>query len=648
MFEKYYQDFDKLLTDVNLNVLLPPISDRAAWEGLPFDLTKIILERAKEYCGYSWPPILASDILDCDRTGSRAPVDDKITARRLALAYLTVAECIENKSRFSDDIANGIWAACDEATWVIPIHNQLYPKTGSSVPRLPDVSDSSIMYIDILGSDSAALFASCYHMAAPLLDSISISIGKRLNKLLDERIIIPFLTHDDYPWMGHGKCRNFINNWLAWIISNVISITLLTNKDKETKSRVFEKCLYYLDKFIAEYPEDGSDKEGTSYWTTSCGSLFDSLNLLRISTGGAFDFTKNERLGKLTSYIYANHIDGNAFVNFADADVYLHTAAQRLYSIANISGNETLKKFSLGMRDVNGTEVFVTSTGYLLHPFLSIRELFEYKEFYKETSQGFPYLKSRFLPDAELMFERQTEGTSAGLYLAVKGGSTVGSHNHLDVGSLIIYSDGKPAIIDMGRGEYGSDAFSPRRAQVVPISSGWHNVPCVNGYGQYLDMFKMKLEDAGVYRAKAVTYDTSGEISELSMDLKDVYLPESGLVFWRRKFRFDRAQEEISITDEFEFTQVVSTGCSETYISLVLANEPELTESGAIIRVNGGKDVLVIYSDNVKPAVDSYDTGKDMRLSKVWGDKVWRLRLIISDTVESDKPYAIEVKIHQV
>ena len=40
------------------------------------------------------------------------------------------------------------------------------------------------------------------------------------------------------------------------------------------------------------------------------------------------------------------------------------------------------------------------------------------------------------------------------MYLSAKGGNNGESHNHNDVGSFVLYCDGKPAVIDVGTGVY--------------------------------------------------------------------------------------------------------------------------------------------------------------------------------------------------
>ena len=61
--------------------------------------------------------------MDFARTGNRRRYEGPYFERRSALGRLVLAECVEGSGRFLDDIINGVWAICEESTWVISGHN---------------------------------------------------------------------------------------------------------------------------------------------------------------------------------------------------------------------------------------------------------------------------------------------------------------------------------------------------------------------------------------------------------------------------------------------------------------------------------------------------------------------------------------------
>src|SRR5690606_39665769 len=54
----------------------------------------------------------------------------------------------------------------------------------------------------------------------------------------------------------------------------------------------------------------------------------------------------------------------------------------------------------------------------------------------------------------------------ANTFFAAKGGYNNESHNHNDIGSFILYKEGKPLFIDAGVGTYTKKTFSNERYDI--------------------------------------------------------------------------------------------------------------------------------------------------------------------------------------
>ena len=63
-----------------------------------------------------------------------------------------MAECMEGKGRFVDEIANGVWLACEETWWGVPAHLGAQ-KRGTG---LPDVTEP---IIDLFAAETGAQLA---------------------------------------------------------------------------------------------------------------------------------------------------------------------------------------------------------------------------------------------------------------------------------------------------------------------------------------------------------------------------------------------------------------------------------------------------------------------------------------------------------
>nr|MBD3622367.1 heparinase II/III family protein [Sunxiuqinia sp.] len=68
-----------------------------------------------------------------------------------------------------------------------------------------------------------------------------------------------------------------------------------------------------------------------------------------------------------------------------------------------------------------------------------------------------------WLPQTEVAGARDQAGSSDGFFFAAKGGHNAESHNHNDLGTCVLYFNGKPALIDIGRETYTAKTFSRHR-----------------------------------------------------------------------------------------------------------------------------------------------------------------------------------------
>ncbi|MHC4489277.1 MAG: heparinase II/III domain-containing protein, partial [Planctomycetota bacterium] len=77
---------------------------------------------AEEYSQQDIPNLPAALYLEYKRIGNRSNYQDVWLERRKMLHCLALAECMEGKGRFLDDVANLLWAICEESSWTWPAH----------------------------------------------------------------------------------------------------------------------------------------------------------------------------------------------------------------------------------------------------------------------------------------------------------------------------------------------------------------------------------------------------------------------------------------------------------------------------------------------------------------------------------------------
>ena len=120
-----------------------------------------------------------------------------------------------------------------------------------------------------------------------------------------------------------------------------------------------------------------------------------------------------------------------------------------------------------------------------------------------------------------------------GFFFGAKGGFNAESHNHNDVGSCVMYYDGKPCLIDLGREEYNAKTFSSRRYEIWTMQSGYHNLPVINGTDQ---------KDGSKFKAKNSTFAANAKSATFSTDIAGAYPEEAQVKSWIRSYTLNRGK----------------------------------------------------------------------------------------------------------
>jgi len=585
----------------------PRIEERAEWESLPEELRRLAVGHGEQSLAFDWPALTATRFLDFARTGNRSRYEQLYFERRRVLGRLVLAECVENKGRFVDQIVNGVWCICEESTWVVPAHNGM----SRSGQPLPDAFDPSV---DLFAADTGALLSWVHYLVGSKLAAVSPIINERIRREVTRRILTPFLT-EDIHWMGFGAT---VNNWNPWCTSNCLASALLIEADPDRRKAMVERVPTILDNWLRDYAPDGGCDEGPGYWNVAGGALFDCLELLRSATGGRLDVYDEPLIAEIGRYIMRVHISRDYFVNFADGNARLNADGCMIYRYGRRIGDDRLA--AMGASGFRLSHSMLRTGGWYSFNRV-LPEVFAWMEL-SRCDAGPPHLRDAWMPGIQVMTAREKGGTDRGLYLAAKGGHNAESHNHNDIGNFIVYADGRPMIIDAGVGAYTRETFGPNRYSIWTMQSAYHNLPTINGVMQ---------SPGGQFRAKDVSYAANEGLTELSMDIAGAYRPEACVETWRRVFRLRRGPEAcVEIVDEFSLEQP-----REVTITLLAAPKPETDEEDLIVREPDGAGVRVEFdSRQLSADIETVDI-TDERLRPLWGDALYRVLLRSKEPVDS-------------
>jgi hypothetical protein len=571
----------------------PTADDREEWSVLPAHVRRAGIQRGEDLSGSVWPALPAALYMDFARTGNRSRYERPYFRRRDALKSLVLAECMEGEGRFLDDIINGIWAICEESSWVIPAHNR-------ADAHLDDVTTT---WIDLFAGETGSLLAWTHYLLQSRLDAVDPLIAGRMRREVALRVLGPFLTHDDYWWMGVEGSRR-PNNWSPWCSSSVLGGFLLLEPDAERRTQAVRKVMEIIDRWVAVYHPDGGCEEGPRYWMVAAASLLDCLELLRTASGDEICLYDEPLVREMGRYIYRAHISGDYYVNFADAPATINIPAGLVYSYGQLIDDPRMVAFGSWACGRRADQAPVEQS--LLR---TLRDLFAVRQI--ETSGKPPYVRDVWLGGTQSMAAREADGSDRGLYLAAKGGhNNESGHNHNDVGEFIVYVDGEPVLVDVGVGTYTAQTFSRHRYEIWTMQSAYHNLPTVNGIQQ---------QAGEEFRATDVTYHADDVAARFSLDIAGAYPKSSGVTSWRRTCCLHRDNPRVEVAEEFELARP----SAEIMLSLMTPIPPVVNHAGAVTL--GPVDVT--FDGTALTASTEEIQLDDEGLRSSWGERLFRLVL---------------------
>ena len=480
-----------------------PVFGDPAWQNLSANDRGQIQALWESFRGQPYPMRTLTGFMDFVRTGSRKSDENPYFFRRRKLCTAVLA-CLNGEKRAMDNVLDGIWCICEESTWVISAHN-VNPIPGAPSPKDKPIPDMEEPYIDLFAAQTGMILALTSSLLAEPLDAVTPLLRKRIHAELERRIIRPFLEHDEFWWMG--ICRQDLCNWTPWILSNILMTACIEVTEEERLSVILERAARMLDRWLAVVPEDGGCDEGVGYWNMAGGALLDCLELYETVTEGGMQLWDEPKIRNILSFPKKMEIGDGWFINFADCDARPVLSGERIETAGERLGDEELRTLGLRIRNRAGDDL-----ADVPHFSRVFRRLFHPCHLPAAACEK----TDVFLPDLEVRAVRR-----AGVTLAVKGGSNGESHNHNDVGSFILFRDGKPLIVDAGNMTYTAKTFSGERYTLWNVRSLYHNVPVICGCEQL---------PGAEYRAERVRELPGG----LSLGLEKAYGSEANLCTYDR------------------------------------------------------------------------------------------------------------------
>ena len=621
MSSKYsVQELQNLLIPQAQWTPFPRIDDRAGWAKANQAMLEASLKSAEDYLDYKWPSIPATLSLLIVRTGNRSQYEAVSFQKRNVLSSLLMAEIVENKGRFVDQIINGVWSICEDSWWGVSAH---LPQT----PEISGLMDVSEPFVDLFAAEVGALLAWVDYYMGDRFDAVSPQIRKRIYNEVNYRLMEP-LMNKYHGWMGKTADGRGPNNWNPWICSNWITFVLLLEKDDARRATMVNKALQVLDEFINPYNMDGGCDEGPSYWGAAAAALYNNIAILNLSSRDAFSYVyEDERFRNMGRFIYRAQIGEEYFLNFSDAGPRVRPSASLVYRYGKSIKDQDMMAFGAYYRPREfrgggaGRERFF--------------ELFMQDELQNAT-QRLPFPKDVWLPDLQVMIARDKGGTSDGFFVAAKGGHNAESHNHNDIGNYVVYYDGQPLLIDVGSGRYTLRTFNDGRYDIWFNCSDYHNTVTVNGVTQKAGM---------TFCASNINYKPGNSTVGFTTNIAKAYPVEAGINSWIRTVTLNRGKG-VQVRDVTDLSKTESVTQH-----LMTCHPSEVTSPGEVTihyKNKEGKNIDFVVRYNARqmtPKIEKVklETEEDEGVRGNWGDSVYRINFEVTAPKAKDT-YSFEIR----
>ena len=583
----------------NAKGLLLPFSEFRLFSDIEYPETpkekgERIVKYAEGLLDKDIPILLASVYREYVTNGNRTHYQDPYFLRREMALALAAAESYENKGRFTEKLMDVVWAIMEESTWIIPAHRYCAPYVPSA--SLGGVfGDNALHGIDLFSAATAGMLAGVYLLCKDKLDEIDPIICEKMAYMLNDRAIKNFLQIE--VWWG-GSSGERVNNWNPWIVSNILFVAAVMERDIGIRERVVTKSIKHLDNFINCYAPDGGCDEGPGYWGAAGASLFDCLELIEDLSGGRISIYDSELVKNIGDYIYKVNITGNRYVNFADCAPKTDPNTGMLIRYGEKTNSPFL--ISFGKKQAKYGDYFFSHS----HIYRSLKWF--NTPYVIEESCPMPLYTE--LPNLEVMTARESSDSAVGMFVSAKGGNNGEMHNHNDCGNFMVYYNGKPVIIDAGVGVYTKQTFSEDRYKLWFMQSGYHNLPSFGGVDQ---------RDGGRYKATEVEFDSVAR--SIKSELRCAYPTEAGIESYTRRVAFDG-----TVTIE---ENVVLNEKKEIDFHMLLATAPTLTKEGEIALPEGR---VLEYDKVLRAEIEEFDP-VGMNTVHSWGtEKLYRLHFRIN------------------
>ena len=453
----------------------------------------------KLFCENKEIPIIKfSDEMDFVKTGNRNTFEEKYFLRRNQLSIYAILSMIyPEKEEYIEKLQDIICEICNEYSWQVPAHR-------------PSTNRNKRDGLALFSCETGLYLAEIKQMLIDRLDRLVID---RITEEVDKRILKSF-ENEHNLWIETLK-----SNW-ASVCGGCIGMTFMYESPER-----FYKVNSRIDSFMRNYlsgiSDDGATSEGAGYWNYGfCFYIMYLDNLIKYTNGRTANAFRLDKVKRLASFYSSLLLDNNTLVSFSDSS---QANGYHMWLLHFLKA-----KYNIVMPPRNGAEIDFSKFSAAVRAFLYYNP-----QYVTDSIEPERYIYEKL----GWYIERKDK-----YGFAIKAGNNAEEHNHNDIGSFIVASNGKQLFCDLGAAEYTAYNFGADRYKIFNNSSLGHSVPIINAneqgtgesyYGQLSISDKICVDMKNAYPKKPDKLIRSVELQEKGLSLTDEF---SGLVDVKERF----------------------------------------------------------------------------------------------------------------
>lgn len=484
-------------------------------------------------------PVLKRSIYrQVKRNGNRTRHQQIENARSHELELATLALWLDHPKADLDYLQDLLWAYCDDLTWVMAAHE--------------------FTAVDLGSAAHGARFAEILFTFEGVIEP---EVAERVHREIEERI---FRNVADYRNTEFWHTAPM--NWNHVCNGSVIRAALLEMQDTRMLARFIHPLIQNMTYALDGFTDDGGCEEGAGYWGYGFGHFVQVAYALHCRTAGELNLMSDEKVERICRFPLAAHIDGPFRATFGDCDqgaVHALNALQvnRFHSVPEL--------YELCIRRDSGEP---KGTGPL-----RIEDMHSLALYSGERATGKLDQRDYALTDLGMVKMRGVPGPHQMTVVAVAGHNGA-PHNHNDIGSFMVFADGRMALTDPGGPLYNKETFENRRYEILWCRSKGHSVPIINGREQ---------KAGAQYRGKLSVEGLNGKsVKRAVIDMARAY-PRGTVSKLVRTLELAPATNTLTIEDAYQFRRPPET-LEEAFVTFEKVSVNKRRDAVRIGPVRGG------------------------------------------------------------